>query len=38
VTPGNGFEEQGSWAHGTIIRPVDGAEFDADLLVMVQGS
>jgi hypothetical protein len=36
VTPGNGFEEQGSWAHGTIIRPVDGAEFDADLLVMVQ--
>jgi hypothetical protein len=32
----NGFEEQGSWAHGTIIRPVDGAEFDADLLVMVQ--
>jgi hypothetical protein len=30
-----GFEEQGSWAHGTIIRPVDGGEFDADLLVMV---
>jgi hypothetical protein len=31
-----GFEEQGSWAHGTIIRPVDDAEFDADLLVMVE--
>lgn len=30
-----GFEEQGSWAHGTIIRPVEGGEFDADLLVMV---
>lgn len=29
------FEEQGSWAHETIIRPVDGGEFDADLLVMV---
>lgn len=30
-----GFEEQGSWAHDTIIRPVDGGEFDADLLVMM---
>lgn len=30
-----GFEEQGSWAHDTIIKPVDGGEFDADLLVMV---
>lgn len=30
-----GFEEQGSWAHDTIIKPVDGDEFDADLLVMV---
>lgn len=29
------FIEQGSWAHGTIIRPVDGGEFDADLLVKV---
>jgi Second Messenger Oligonucleotide or Dinucleotide Synthetase domain/Adenylyl/Guanylyl and SMODS C-terminal sensor domain len=29
------FEEHGSWAHDTIIRPVDGDEFDADLLVMV---
>ncbi len=29
------FAEQGSWAHDTIIRPVDGGEFDADLLVMV---
>lgn len=28
-----GFEEQGSWAHDTIIRPVDKGEFDADLLV-----
>lgn len=30
-----GFSEQGSWAHQTIIKPVDGAEFDADLLVLV---
>ena len=30
-----GFEEQGSWAHDTIIKPLDGAEFDADLLVMI---
>lgn len=29
------FIEQGSWAHDTIIRPVDGGEFDADLLVVV---
>lgn len=29
------FIEQGSWAHETIIRPVDGREFDADLLVKV---
>lgn len=29
------FIEQGSWAHDTIIRPVDGGEFDADLLVRV---
>lgn len=29
------FEEQGSWAHKTIIRPVDAGEFDADLLVLV---
>lgn len=29
------FLEQGSWAHDTIIRPVDGGEFDADLLVKV---
>ncbi|WP_292035557.1 MULTISPECIES: SMODS domain-containing nucleotidyltransferase [unclassified Brevundimonas] len=29
------FERQGSWAHGTIIRPVDQGEFDADLLVLV---
>jgi Second Messenger Oligonucleotide or Dinucleotide Synthetase domain/Adenylyl/Guanylyl and SMODS C-terminal sensor domain len=30
-----GFEEQGSWAHKTIIKPVAGGEFDADLLVMI---
>jgi hypothetical protein len=30
------FEEQGSWAHKTIIKPVDGGEFDADLLVIVK--
>lgn len=29
------FFGQGSWAHKTIIKPVDGGEFDADLLVMV---
>ncbi|MFN3627832.1 MAG: SMODS domain-containing nucleotidyltransferase [Parvibaculum sp.] len=29
------FIEQGSWAHDTIIRPVDKGEFDADLLVKV---
>ncbi|MBA3999384.1 hypothetical protein [Brevundimonas sp.] len=29
------FDRQGSWAHGTIIRPVDQGEFDADLLVLV---
>lgn len=26
---------QGSWAHQTIIRPADGLEFDADLLLQV---
>ncbi len=30
------FIEHGSWAHDTIIRPVDGGEFDADLLVRVK--
>ena len=30
------FIEQGSWANKTIIRPVDGGEFDADLLVKVK--
>lgn len=30
------FFEQGSWAHNTIIRPVEGGEFDADLLVIVE--
>jgi Second Messenger Oligonucleotide or Dinucleotide Synthetase domain len=28
-----GFIRQGSWAHRTIIRPLPGQEFDADLLV-----
>ncbi len=32
----NGWGEHGSWAHSTIIRPVDGGEFDADLLVFVE--
>ena len=31
-----GFEHQGSWAHDTIIKPVEGGEFDADLLVVVE--
>ncbi len=30
-----GFAEQGSWAHHTIIKPVEGGAFDADLLVFV---
>jgi len=34
--PISSFVEQGSWAHKTIIRPVDGGEFDADLLVKVR--
>lgn len=29
------FEEQGSWAHRTIIKPVKNKAFDADLLVMI---
>jgi len=29
------FTPQGSWAHKTIIKPVNGREFDADLLVMI---
>jgi hypothetical protein len=28
--------EQGSWAHQTIIKPVDQGEFDADLIVFVK--
>lgn len=31
-----GFEEQGSWAHETIIKPQSGSPFDADLLVLVE--
>lgn len=30
------FVEQGSWAHGTIIKPLDGYPFDADLMVYVR--
>lgn len=30
------FFEQGSWAHETIIKPLNGDEFDADLLVVVE--
>lgn len=29
------FAEQGSWAHGTIIKPVDQGEFDADLVMFL---
>jgi len=29
------WRTQGSWAHKTIIKPTDGGEFDADLLVFV---
>jgi hypothetical protein len=29
------WSEQGSWAHETIIKPVDLGEFDADILAMV---
>ncbi|MCK1702602.1 nucleotidyltransferase [Bradyrhizobium sp. 146] len=31
----SGWMEQGSWAHKTIIKPVDQGEFDADLIVFV---
>lgn len=32
----HGWMEQGSWAHKTIIKPVDQGEFDADLIVFVK--
>ena len=32
----HGWMEQGSWAHRTIIKPVDQGEFDADLIGFVQ--
>lgn len=32
----NGWMAHGSWAHKTIIRPVDRGEFDADLIVFVE--
>lgn len=31
----SGWMKQGSWAHKTIIKPVDQGEFDADLIVFV---
>lgn len=31
-----GFEEQGSWARKTIIKPQSDSPFDADLLVLVE--
>lgn len=30
------FAPQGSWAHQTVIKPLSGKEFDADLLVFVK--
>lgn len=30
------FVGQGSWAHETIIRPIEGAAFDADLVIYVK--
>jgi hypothetical protein len=30
------FKAQGSWAHKTIIKPVDNKAFDADLLVFIE--
>ena len=33
--PIRSFSKQGSWAHKTIIRPPNGKEFDADLVVYV---
>jgi hypothetical protein len=32
----NGWMPHGSWAHKTIIKPVDSGEFDADLIVFVE--
>lgn len=32
----NGWMAHGSWAHKTIIKPVDQGEFDADLIVFVE--
>jgi hypothetical protein len=30
------FLSQGSWAHKTIIKPIDGAPFDADVVIFVK--
>jgi hypothetical protein len=32
---GRGFVEQGSWAHKTIIKPLESKAFDADLLALI---
>jgi len=29
-------DPQGSWAHETIIKPVEGAEFDADFMLVME--
>lgn len=31
-----GKDPQGSWAHKTIIKPVDGREFDADFMLVME--
>lgn len=31
----NGKKPQGSWAHRTIIKPIEGNEFDADFMLVV---
>lgn len=31
-----GHDPQGSWAHRTIIKPLDGKEFDADILLQLE--
>lgn len=30
------YDPQGSWPHGTIIKPADGVEFDADFLLVME--
>jgi hypothetical protein len=31
-----GYEPQGSWPHGTIIKPADNVEFDADFMLIME--